>query len=116
MRSTPMRLLSSSASAALSVCSTPGVPARSRSSMSAMKSWSTVLTYATVPPPPTLGGSSRLYRRSLKTSTPLDPGPPRNLCGEMNTASSDASPSPGRAGGFMSISTYGALAAKSKHA
>jgi len=28
-------------------------------------------------PPPTLGGSSRLYTRSLKTSTPLEPGPPR---------------------------------------
>jgi hypothetical protein len=39
---------------------------------------------------------------------PLDPGPPRYLCGEMNTASIDASAS---SCGFMSICTYGALAA-----
>ena len=64
-----------------------------------------------VPPAATLGGRSRLYKRSLNTSTPLAPGPPRNLCGEMNTASSEASPSYWPAGGFMSISTYGALAA-----
>ena len=40
-----------------------------------------------------------------RTNTPLAPGPPRNLCGEMNTASIEASPSYLPAGGFMSIST-----------
>ena len=31
----------------------------------------------------------------MNTSTPVDPGPPRNLCGEMNTASSEGSPPSG---------------------
>jgi hypothetical protein len=39
----------------------------------------------------------------LNTSTPLDPGPPRNLCGERNSASIEASPPSGSRGGFMSI-------------
>ena len=52
-------------------------------------------------PPPGWSGTRLWYSRESKISTPGDPGPPRNLCGEKYTASSFSSGS----AGCMSMST-----------
>ncbi len=87
-----------------------GVPASSRASMSSTYTCRSRFTKRTVPPPGVLGTASR-YRSSRKHSRPGVPGPPTNLCGLRNTASY-----PSGRPGFMSMVTYGPLAAKSKNA
>ena len=66
----------------------------------------------TVPPPGTSG--TRLVTSSRRTtSTPGVPGPPMNLCGDRKIASLYAAGST-PSGACMSMSTYGAHAAKSQ--
>lgn len=98
------------ASAALMVWRKAGVPPSSRASMSSTKLCCPQGFVQLTVPPPGWSGTLFLYRVELNMSTPVVPGPPRNLWGEKKIASRLAW---GRLAGCMSMGTYGAEQAKS---